>query len=270
MKGFGYKYDMNNCLIDNAIQDIIWNCRCRPKFVNSIEISEYVKFIPFCTGKKLLCEKERSNSIGLKEIDKEMKIVIPEALISPNKIGNISKPSKIKCLASCSVQKNNIQISSASYPEKLNFFWDQTFCDVATHLWHATCNYETFCDGCNSKRKIFLEIQHPKLCSVLESFKEHLDNTKKCMNWTRYFPDDYNTTIVSEVYEYGKSNLALVRVTIQSPYITKIQRDVAMSFTSFVANTGGLLGLCLGFSFISGIELIFWCCCCCCKGFNMK
>ena len=27
--------------------------------------------------------------------------------------------------------------------------------------------------------------------------------------------------------------------------------------------TGGLIGLCLGFSFISGIEILFWLCCCC-------
>ena len=31
--------------------------------------------------------------------------------------------------------------------------------------------------------------------------------------------------------------------------------------TSFY--TGGLIGLCLGFSFISGIEILFWLCCCC-------
>ena len=48
---FGYKYDMNNCLIDTAIQDIIWNCRCRPKFVLYKEITQYLKLIPFCTGK---------------------------------------------------------------------------------------------------------------------------------------------------------------------------------------------------------------------------
>ena len=45
---------------------------------------------------------------------------------------------------------------------------------------------------------------------------------------------------------------------IQSPYVTKIRRDVTMTFTSFVANAGGLLGLCTGFSFISGMEVLFW------------
>ena len=34
------------------------------------------------------------------------------------------------------------------------------------------------------------------------------------------------------------------------------------SITNFL-NPGGLIGLCLGFSFISGIEILFWLCCCC-------
>ena len=59
-----------------------------------------------------------------------------------------------------------------------------------------------------------------------------------------------------------KTILALIHVMIQSPYVTKIKRDVAMTFTSYVANTGGLLGLCLGFSFISLVEILFWVCCC--------
>ena len=50
---------------------------------------------------------------------------------------------------------------------------------------------------------------------------------------------------------------------VQSPYVTKIKRDVAMPFITFVANSGGLLGLCIGFSFISAVELLYWICCIC-------
>ena len=55
----------------------------------------------------------------------------------------------------------------------------------------------------------------------------------------------------------------MVHVMVQSPYVTKIKRDVAMSFVTFVANSGGLLGLCIGFSFISAVELLYWICCIC-------
>ena len=47
---------------------------------------------------------------------------------------------------------------------------------------------------------------------------------------------------------------------IQSPYITKMKRDVSITYTNYVANTGGILGLCIGFSFISIIEILFWSC----------
>ena len=65
------------------------------------------------------------------------------------------------------------------------------------------------------------------------------------------------------MYQYGRQNLALVHVMVQSPYVTKIKRDIAMSFVTFVANSGGLLGLCIGFSFISAVELLYWICCIC-------
>ena len=65
------------------------------------------------------------------------------------------------------------------------------------------------------------------------------------------------------MYQYGRQNLALVHVMVQSPYVTKIKRDVAMSFVTFVANSGGLLGLCIGFRFISAVELLYWIFCIC-------
>ena len=67
------------------------------------------------------------------------------------------------------------------------------------------------------------------------------------------------------MYSYGRDNLALVHVMIQSPYITKIKRDVSITFTNYMANTGGLLGLCIGFSFISAFEILFCFCSCCMK-----
>ena len=47
----------------------------------------------------------------------------------------------------------------------------------------------------------------------------------------------------------------LVRAITSS---TNIIRSIQTSFYK-----GGLIGLCLGFSFISGIEILFWLCCCC-------
>ena len=51
--------------------------------------------------------------------------------------------------------------------------------------------------------------------------------------------------------------MALVNVYIKDPVVTRIKRDQKIPIIGFVANTGGLLGLCMGFSLISAFEIIF-------------
>ena len=252
----GYRYEMNNCIIDEGIKDIIWNCRCMPRFF--FYDRDYSLFIPICTGEGLYCANTRMKSIGLGKMPKENGVVMPEALESPDMIGNISKPDPVKCIPACKVQENNNQMSFVPYPQRSNFFHQKTFCDTASHIWQVTCQ--------KKNRKFFMDKNQPKLCLELGKFKEYFGNTTSCEYWpTNYFKKKYapNERLVTELYQYGRDNLALVHVQIQSPYITKMKRDVAMTFTSYIANTGGLLGLCLGFSLITGFELVFWCCCCC-------
>lgn len=45
----------------------------------------------------------------------------------------------------------------------------------------------------------------------------------------------------------------------QDSFATKIVRDEKVTVTSFVANVGGLLGLCMGFSLVSVVEMIYFC-----------
>ena len=51
--------------------------------------------------------------------------------------------------------------------------------------------------------------------------------------------NDLNANLINEMHQYGRENLAMVNIFIQSPYVTKIRRDVAMTWTNYVANTGG-------------------------------
>ena len=47
---------------------------------------------------------------------------------------NTSKPASIQCLQNCKVQDNNNQLSFAPYPQKGTFFYQNFFCDVASHI----------------------------------------------------------------------------------------------------------------------------------------
>ena len=44
---------------------------------------------------------------------------------------------------------------------------------------------------------------------------------------------------------------------LQDPVVTKIMRDQKIPVIAFVANTGGLLGLCMGFSLVSVFEVLY-------------
>ena len=41
--------------------------------------------------------------------------------------------------------------------------------------------------------------------------------------------------------------------------MTKYKREVAMTWITWLSNTGGLMGLCMGMSFVSIAEIIYYC-----------
>ena len=89
----------------------------------------------------------------------------------------------------------------------------------------------------------FLKEKHPDLCKTLLEFEPYFGNKTTCEEWPNNYLEENsrpNTTLIDQMVEYGRENLALVQVIMQSPYVTKIKRDVAMTLTAYVANTGGL------------------------------
>ena len=51
----GFRYQINNCLIDEGIRDIIWNCRCLPQFFEGKD-DPTAAFLQVCAGDLfLLC-----------------------------------------------------------------------------------------------------------------------------------------------------------------------------------------------------------------------
>ena len=74
-------------------------------------------------------------------------------------------------------------------------------------------------------------------------------------------------SLVKQIFKYSRDNLALVNVYIKNPVVTKIRsvsshhltphlqpyyrRDQKIPVIWFVANSGGILGLCMGFSMVT-------------------
>ena len=66
-----------------------------------------------------------------------------------------------------------------------------------------------------------------------------------------------------QIYLYAKSNLAVINIFIKEPYSKRFRKAEKMSRISYIASSGGLLGLCMGFSFVSLAEIAYHCCLCC-------
>ena len=61
------------------------------------------------------------------------------------------------------------------------------------------------------------------------------------------------------VNQYTKENVAKVYIYLKDPFVKRLIREEKTTIIMFVGSLGGLLGLFLGFSFISFIEIIYLC-----------
>ena len=62
------------------------------------------------------------------------------------------------------------------------------------------------------------------------------------------------------MYDYSRKNIALVNLFIREPFAKEILTSVKTTRLAFVSDLGGLLGLFMGFSFVSIFEILFHAC----------
>ena len=108
----------------------IWNLRYWSLGCENEDYYNAVNKLPWCTGKGLYCANTRLKSLGMKKTS--MVALVP--FDTKDIMENISKPASIQCLQNCKVQDNNNHLSFAPYPQKGTFFYQKSFCDVASHI----------------------------------------------------------------------------------------------------------------------------------------
>ena len=64
--------------------------------------------------------------------------------------------------------------------------------------------------------------------------------------------------MLNSTFEYARKNLIKIRVYIKDPYAAKYVTEEKITKMSFVGGVGGILGIFLGFSFISSVEVLFF------------
>ena len=88
-----------------------------------------------------------------------------------------------------------------------------------------------------------------------------MNNTFKACNTN----DKPNITVINSnpeiskfLFDYASKNLAIVKIFIKDSYYTRYIKSEELTLLSCIANAGGLIGLCMGLSFISIFEIIYY------------
>ena len=228
----GYRYAIGNCLFEAALENILEKCNCYPGYNLGLVKDHNLDLKP-CIGSNITCMNNILYRIGhFDHVNVEGKMM--------------------KCRPSCEDQMNTMTVTTSAYPNKNTFRYRNAFCYVIQRLLQK-------CKG--SKRRP-LEKSYPNICSTLEPLNG-MEENDYCIN-NRWTPNHrlVNCTqrhcpMEEMILEYSRKNLLMFHVLIKDPYAQRFKRDEKMPISSFIANLGGLLGLWLGFSVISGAEVLF-------------
>ena len=63
-------------------------------------------------------------------------------------------------------------------------------------------------------------------------------------------------SLIRLLHKYARENLLLANIYIKDPAVTMIRRDQKIPVIWFVANIGGILGLCMGCSLVTVFEVL--------------
>jgi hypothetical protein len=153
-------------------------------------------------------------------------------------------------LANCIDQKYSVQVSQASYPNLQAFVQSTEFCIVLKKLVRS----------CRSDRRQGLDKRYPELCPEVLNYvtpQNVSDANMSCplydgFDEVHYFSFSFQKLITT----YASDNIAKVSIFLRDPYVKRYIREEKITEITFVGTVGGLLGLFLGFSFISGKDKI--------------
>jgi hypothetical protein len=154
------------------------------------------------------------------------------------------------CLQSCEHQTVVPSFTTSIFPIKSTFKYSSYFC-LALFKVARIC-------------------QNPLNAKIFEASLDENDLTCKDIlfaNNTVKICTDFGEPIVQNlnenpevtnfIYQYAGNNFVVLQVYISDPYYTLFKRDEHISYITFLSNTGGLLGLCMGMSFFSIIEILY-------------
>ena len=118
-----------------------------------------------------------------------------------------------------------------------------------------------YCRTCSGYKRKPFSVDYPDLCPTIEMLPNITDY---CTAGNRFRSDIFrNKTMLKnieyQIYKYARENLATINIFMKESYTKRFRKTEKMSRISYIASSGGLLGLCMGFSFVSLAEILYHC-----------
>ena len=157
------------------------------------------------------------------------------------------------CISACETTSfSDVTVGSTTFPNTGAFMFTEISCIIAKKL----------VDTCSDLRMKSLEKSYPGICEQIFWIKENeafctdgtwnhlmLENTYLSFNFTKFG---------SVLAKYTKENMAMVSVYMREPFVEVLVVDEDTSIMDFISSIGGLLGLCMGFSFVTFGEICYF------------
>ena len=108
----------------------------------------------------------------------------------------------------------------------------------------ASCRLLSNCYNLSSKQSRNLRAQfHQNICRFCPNDEWRLPKHLNCSN--------NDCPVVEAILDYAKDNLVMFNIFIKDPYAKRFMKDEKITKTAYIANSGGLLGICLLLTFLT-------------------
>ena len=134
---------------------------------------------------------------------------------------------------------------------------------------HTNLGISTMCDFNNNDMNpaIWRQEVQKEYMTLLGNLPGFIaPNSQKMSNTRKYVSSEKklqsltlkDSRIKNPTYDAFQNDIAIANFYFDKSTIIRFKRDHRMTLTDYISQVGGLLGLAIGVSFVSGIELLYW------------
>ena len=164
------------------------------------------------------------------------------------------------CLPDCITTMYSASVTAAPFRR----------CDYKNLGVSFLCNFDDQIQGKQIQPPIWGSNVLKQYIADIETIPEYLEDLSSHSN-KRFFQDakasgkpifmaanvDANGDLKS--YDAYDKDIAMVTFFFETNTVFEFSRDMRMTMVGYISQMGGLLGLWMGFSFISAVEILYWC-----------